>query len=133
MCLDLRVLCTTLNLSSAWHGAPCTNLDIPAIDVLLPKFIGGMQPSSGIYHIRKWGCLQDWEEASLSSKKCFYHTQPFSGYHSQKLLISGKSSMSFLLRRSKTEFSKLVGSLVLSSAVSHYFVFHCHPRAISVF
>lgn len=35
--------------------------------------------------------------------------------------------------KERAEFSKLAGSLVLSYAVSHCFVSHCYPHAVSVF
>lgn len=87
------------------------------------------------FTVSEYGTAQEKSrEEAESSKKCLYNTQPFPGYHSRKLLTSGNSSMSFLLKRSKREqSSQLVGSLVLAYAVSHYVVFHCYPHAVSVF
>lgn len=135
MCLDLRVLCTILSPQPG-VGTPCMNLlDILAIDILLPKSVG-MQTSSRIYHIRKWYCLQE-QGGRVTFFQEMFLSHPAISWLSQLEIthfwkIIHELSIEEVKERGQTEFSKLVGSLVFSYSVSHYFVFHCHPHAISV-
>lgn len=79
----------------------------------------GMLPSPGMYHIRKWLCLQGkgWGcgVETHPSKKCFSHTQAFPGYPRQEITHYWKITREPRIEvEERTEFSKLVLSSVLS-------------------
>lgn len=132
--------CTQSLLSLA--GAPCENLpDMPAVD-LSPKFVGsldsisdGMQPCAGMHCVRKWHCPGEVERRGRVFQEMLISHPALPWVSQQEVTHFWKliHELSIEEVKERAELSELVGSLVLSYAVSHYFVFHCYPHAVSVF